>query len=76
MMGAQDPPQGKLYYTNFNLDQRIRTNHPLRKIDQLIDFDFVYHESGGPVWVQRQRLRPSARHPQAHAAFGLLQCPL
>jgi len=23
MMGVQAPPQGKLYYTNFNLDQRI-----------------------------------------------------
>jgi len=44
MMGVQDPPQGKLYYTNFNLDKRIRPNHPLRKIDQLIDFDFVYQE--------------------------------
>ena len=44
MMGVQDPPQGKLYYTNFNLDQRIRVNHPLRRIAQLIDFDFVYQE--------------------------------
>lgn len=44
MMGMQDPPQGKLYYTHFNLDQRIRPNHPLRKIDQLIDFDFIYQE--------------------------------
>jgi transposase len=44
MMGVQGPPQGKLYYTNFNLDQRIRPNHPLRKIAQLIDFDFVYQE--------------------------------
>ena len=44
MMGLQNPPQGKLYYTHFNLDQRVRPNHPLRKIDQLIDFDFVYQE--------------------------------
>ena len=44
MMGVQDPPQGKLYYTNFNLDQRIRASHPLRRIDQLIDFDFIYQE--------------------------------
>ena len=44
MMGVQDPPQGKLYYTNFSLDKRIRPNHPLRKIDQLIDFGFVYQE--------------------------------
>jgi len=44
MMGVQDLPQGKLTYTNFNLDQRIRPNHPLRRIDQLIDFDFIYQE--------------------------------
>ncbi|MFH0872193.1 MAG: transposase, partial [bacterium] len=44
MMGIQDPPQGKLYYTHFNLDQRVRPNHPLRRIAQLIDFDFVYQE--------------------------------
>jgi transposase len=44
MMGVQDPPQGKLYYTNFNLDKRIRASHPLRRIDQLIDFDFIYQE--------------------------------
>ena len=44
MMGIQDALQGKLFYTNINLDQRIRANHPLRKIDQLIDFDFAYKE--------------------------------
>jgi len=44
MMGVQAPPQGKLYYTHFNLDKRVRPNHPLRKIDQLIDFDFIYQE--------------------------------
>jgi transposase len=44
MMGVQDPPQGKLYYTHFNLEKRIRPDHPLRRIDQLIDFDFIYQE--------------------------------
>jgi len=44
MMGVQAPPQSKLYYTRFNLDQRIRPNHPLRRIVQLIDFDFIYQE--------------------------------
>jgi hypothetical protein len=29
MMGIQDPPQGKLTYTHFNLGQRIRANYPL-----------------------------------------------
>ncbi|NOY52709.1 MAG: IS1182 family transposase [Deltaproteobacteria bacterium] len=44
MMGHQPPPQPSLFYTGFNLDQRIRKNHPLRKIDNLIDFEFIYQE--------------------------------
>jgi transposase len=44
MMGRHPPAQGKLFYTNVNLDQRIRPNHPLRRISQFIDFDFIYHE--------------------------------
>lgn len=44
MMGFQDPPQGKLFYHNINLEQRVRGNHPLRKIEQFIDFDFAYQE--------------------------------
>lgn len=44
MMGKEKRPQGKLFYTGFSLDQRIPANHPLRKICQLIDFDFVYDE--------------------------------
>src|SRR3989304_4032501 len=44
MMGYQPPPQEKLFYTNFALDTRIRPNHPLRRITQLIDFEFVYQE--------------------------------
>ncbi len=44
MMGIQEPSQGKLFYENINLEERIRTNHPLRKVAQLIDFDFVYDE--------------------------------
>jgi Transposase and inactivated derivatives len=27
-----------------NIDKRIRKNHPLRKIRELIDFDFIYNE--------------------------------
>ena len=44
MMGIQESPQGKLFYTNINLGKRIRDNHPLRRIDQFIDFDFAYEE--------------------------------
>lgn len=44
MMGIQEQSQGKLFYTNINLDKRVRANHPLRRIDQLIDFDFTYND--------------------------------
>src|SRR3990172_11203983 len=44
MMGYQPPLQEKLFYTTFALDKRIRPNHPLRRITQLIDFEFVYQE--------------------------------
>ena len=42
MMGVQHP-QDSLFY-NLNLEKRIRADHPLRRINQLIDFDFVYDE--------------------------------
>jgi hypothetical protein len=41
MMSRQDPPQRKLFYIGVNIDKRIRKNHPLRKIIELIDFDFI-----------------------------------
>jgi transposase len=44
MMSYQDPPQRKLFYIGINLDKRIRKDHPLRKIRELIDFDFIYKE--------------------------------
>lgn len=44
MMGYQEPPQGKLFYTHLNIDQRVRANHPLRKIARQIGFEFVYKD--------------------------------
>ncbi len=44
MMSYQDPSQSKLFYIGINIDKRIRKNHPLRKIRELIDFDFIYKE--------------------------------
>ncbi len=44
MMGYQATPQGKLFYANLSIDRRVRPDHPLRKIDKLIDFDFVYEQ--------------------------------
>jgi transposase len=44
MMGHQPPPQPSLFYTGFHLDQRVRKDHPLRKINDVIDFEFIYQE--------------------------------
>lgn len=44
MMGHQARNQNQLFYTNINLNQRIRKDHILRKINSHIDFDFTYKE--------------------------------
>jgi transposase len=44
MMGKLEQPQNNLFHYGVNLDQRIRNNHPLRKVKELIDFDFAYAE--------------------------------
>lgn len=44
MMGRQPDYQHKLFVTGFNLDKRISKNHPLRKTQEKIDFDFIYEE--------------------------------
>lgn len=43
MMDYQKPPQPALFY-RFRLDERVPTDHPLRQIAALVDFDFVYRE--------------------------------
>lgn len=44
MMGVEGPPQGKLFYAGIDLDKRVRGDHPLRRIAERVDFDFVYGE--------------------------------
>ena len=44
MMGVQQPPQSSLFYVGINMEKRIRSNHPLRKVNGLIDFTFAYNE--------------------------------
>jgi transposase len=44
MMGLQQPTQSSLFYIGINIEKRVRENHPLRKVDALIDFDFAYDE--------------------------------
>lgn len=44
MMGRQPKVQNKLFYTKLNLDQRIRIDHILRKINRHVNFDFIYKQ--------------------------------
>jgi len=44
MMGRKDNVQEKLFCYNVSLNKRIRKSHPLRKVAELIDFDFIYNE--------------------------------
>jgi transposase len=44
MMGREDPIQSKLFYADFNLERRVRADHPLRHIARRIEFDFAYQE--------------------------------
>ena len=47
MMGRQPKVQRKLFYTTFNLDQRVRKDHVLRKSATLVNFDFIYEQVEG-----------------------------
>jgi transposase len=44
MMGEQEGFQPKLFYHQINLEQRVPKDHLLRKIQEKIDFDFIYGE--------------------------------
>lgn len=44
MMKVQPQPQNNLFHYGINIDKRLRANHPLRKVNELIDFDFVYED--------------------------------
>lgn len=44
MIGKEKPPQEKLFYEGFCLDDRVRKDHPLRAVKKLVDFNFIYKE--------------------------------
>jgi transposase len=44
MMGKPNQSQPKLFYHNVSLESRVPQDHPLRKIEQHIDFKFIRSE--------------------------------
>ena len=41
MMGKPNQLEPKLFYHGVSLERRVHMEHPLRKIKQLLDFDFI-----------------------------------
>jgi transposase len=44
MMGQQTGNQPKIFYPHMNLEQRVPRTHLLRRIQEQIDFNFIYAE--------------------------------
>ena len=44
MMGVQGQQQGRLFYLGVDINKRVRKDHPLRRVKEVIDFDFAYSE--------------------------------
>ncbi len=44
MMGYGPPPNDPLFSYRVQLETRVRKDHPLRKIKERVDFDFIYRE--------------------------------
>ncbi len=44
MMGEQTGLQPKIFYPHLNLEQRVPRTHLLRRIQEQIDFNFIYSE--------------------------------
>ena len=44
MMGHQPPSQENIFMYSIHLENRVRKDHILRSIKELIDFDFIYKE--------------------------------
>ncbi|GAB6280088.1 MAG: hypothetical protein STSR0007_01390 [Thermovirga sp.] len=44
MMEFREPQRGKFFCSDINITERVRTNHLLRRVAEVIDFDFPYRE--------------------------------
>jgi transposase len=44
MMGYEPSDQDQLFVYGIYLEERVRKNHPLRKIKELVDFSFIYDQ--------------------------------
>src|ERR1700736_5400545 len=67
MMGERDP-QKQLWSYQVNLDKRVRSDHPLRRINETLELDFVRREVAkfyGTSWEKNQ-VRPEVVLVNSH----------
>jgi transposase len=69
MIGVQQPAQSSLFYVGLNIEKRIRSNHPLRKVNELIDFYFAYNEVKD-LYAAKATYRSLPDHLEIDAALG------
>ena len=72
MMGRQQIVQKKLFYTKLDIDQRIRNDHILRKVNSYIDFDFIYNKVKERYGMKGNVSVPPSSYSQDDVAFDLL----
>jgi transposase len=52
MMGPRQDRKGKLFYVGVNIEERVDSEHPLRKIAAVVDFGFVRRAVAGRYGVK------------------------
>jgi len=74
MMGRENPPQASLFYMGINLERRVRSDHVLRKVARLVDFEFIYGEVKESYGYNGNVSVPPPMILKADAVVGALQC--
>jgi len=57
MMGEQKSSEPELFNYAVNLEKRVRSNHPLRRVKAAIDFGFVRERGGALLREEGKRVR-------------------
>jgi hypothetical protein len=72
MMGERDP-QKQLWSYQVNLDKRVRSDHPLRRINETLELDFVRREVAKFYGTKGNVFRRSGRHHEDDAVGATIE---
>ena len=68
MMGERDP-QAPMWSYRVNLDKRVRSDHPLRRINEVLDLSFVRGQVAHTYGRRGNKSVPPRNHPAYDAAI-------